>query len=149
MDINDQSNVCFYDYQLNSQQSMKQIDMDALNIKILDQQTVIIKAVEATEIDNSISSQANELIQNEMPGHYGMIINRKHDYSIVPIDVYNNLNKCENLKAIAIVLHNKNNFLPHSTEQRLFNGKLEFFSTINEAHSWITSVVTLQNKPQH
>ena len=46
-----------------------------------------------------------------MSGHYGMIIDRKSDYSIVPIDVYEVLNGLEKLKAIAVVVRNEQNFL--------------------------------------
>jgi Fe2+ or Zn2+ uptake regulation protein len=76
-----------------------------------------------------------------MPGNYGMIIDRKADYSIVPVDVYNVLNSLEQLKAIAIVVHNKKSFFPLSAEQKLYQGKLEVFHTISEARQWIEEIL--------
>ena len=120
---------------------MKYIDTDFIHICILDDHTALVKAIDGVEIDDEKSKYANKLIENEMPDNYGMIIDRKADYSIVPIDVYRNLNKIEKLKAIAIVVHNKTNFLPIESEKRFFNGKLEVFEYIKEAHEWITTTV--------
>lgn len=120
---------------------MKYIDTDFIHICILDDHTALVEAIDGVEIDDEKSKYANKLIENEMPDNYGMIIDRKADYSIVPIDVYRNLNKIDKLKAIAIVVHNKTNFLPIESEKRFFNGKLEVFEYIKEAHEWITTTV--------
>ena len=103
---------------------MKYIDTDFIHICILDTTTVLVEAIDGVEIDSEKSQYANRLIENEMPGDYGMIIDRKADYSIVPLDVYRNLNNIKKLKAIAIVVHNKTNFLPIASEKRMYN----FFS---------------------
>ena len=115
---------------------MKHLDTDFIHISILDPQTVIVEAMDGVEIDLEKSKYLNDLIENEMPNDYKMIINRKADYSIVPIDVYKILNGLKKLKSIGIVLNNKANFLPLSTEKKLFKGKLEFFQTIKDAHEW-------------
>lgn len=120
---------------------MKYIDTDFVHISILDDKTVLVEAIDGVEIDDEKSRYANSLIEREMPGEYGMIIDRKSDYSIVPLDVYRNLNNIKNLKAIAIVVHNKMNFLPIDSEKRMYNGELEVFQYIKEAHEWINRVV--------
>ena len=120
---------------------MKHIDTDFIHICILDNKTVLVEAVDGVEIDSEKSRYANCLIENEMPGNYGMIIDRKADYSIVPLDVYRNLNNIKKLKAIAIVVNNKTNFLPISSEKRMYNGELEVFQYIEEAREWISRIV--------
>jgi hypothetical protein len=120
---------------------MKHIDTDFIHICILDNKTVLVEAVDGVEIDSEKSRYANCLIENEMPGNYGMIIDRKADYSIVPLDVYRNLNNIKKLKAIAIVVNNKTNFLPISSEKRMYNGELEVFQYIDEAREWISRIV--------
>ena len=115
---------------------MKYLDTDFIHIHILDPQTVLVEAIDGVEIDLEKSKYANDLIDNEMPNDYRMIINRKADYSIVPIDVYKILNGLKKLKSIAIVLNNKSNFLPMSTEKKLFKGELGFFQTIKDAQKW-------------
>lgn len=116
---------------------MKYIDTDFIHISILDAKTVLVEAMYGVEIDLEKSRYANQLIANEMPANYGMIIDRKADYSIVPVDVYNVLNSFERLKAIALVVHNKTSYFPVSVEQKLYQGQLEAFQTINQAHRWI------------
>ena len=120
---------------------MKYIDTDFIHICILDNTTVLVEAIDGVEIDSEKSRYANCLIESEMPGDYGMIIDRKADYSIVPLDVYRNLNNIKKLKAIALVVHNKTNFLPIDLEKRMYNGQLEVFQYIKEAHEWISHVV--------
>ena len=120
---------------------MKHIDTDFIHICILDNKTVLVEAVDGVEIDSEKSRYANCLSENEMPGNYGMIIDRKADYSIVPLDVYRNLNNIKKLKAIAIVVNNKTNFLPISSEKRMYNGELEVFQYIDEAREWISRIV--------
>jgi len=104
-------------------ENIKQLDTDFVHISILDAKTVLIKTMEGVEIDLKKSKYANELIASEMPGNYGMIIDREADYSIVPVDVYNVLNSSKKLKAIAVVVHRKNSAFPISVEQALFNGE--------------------------
>lgn len=120
---------------------MRYIDTEFIHISILDDKTVMVEAIDGVEIDGDKSKYANGLIQDAMPGNYGMIIDRKADYSIVPLQVYENLNRIEKLKAIAIVIHDKNNFLPINTEKKLYNGELEVFQYIKEAHEWINAVL--------
>jgi len=83
---------------------MKYIDTDAVHMTILDDSVVLVEARHGVEISSVNARVANELIAREMPGNYGMIINRKEDYSIVPVDVYEVLNRMDRLKAIALVL---------------------------------------------
>ena len=120
---------------------MKYLDTDFIHISILDDKTVLVEAMEGVEIDLEKSKYANELIESEMPDDYGMIINRKADYSIVPVDVYNILNSLKKLKAIAIVVYKSRNFLPVETEKKLFKGKLEVFDSVQEAHQWVLQVL--------
>jgi hypothetical protein len=120
---------------------MKKIDTDFIHINILDDKTVLVEAMDGVDITLEKSSYANQLIEDAMPGNYGMIIDRKADYSIVPVDVYNVLNSLEQLKAIAIVVHNKKSFFPLSAEQKLYQGKLEVFQTISEARQWIEEIL--------
>lgn len=116
---------------------MKKIDTDFIHINILDDITVLVEAMEGVDITFEKSNYANQLIEDAMLGNYGMIIDRKADYSIVPVDVYSVLNSLQRLKAIAIVVYNKKSYFPLSAEKKLYQGKLEVFQTVNDAHQWI------------
>lgn len=125
---------------------MKTIETDFIHISILDSNTVLVEAMEGVDINLEKSRYANQLIADEMPGNYGMIIDRKADYSIVPVDVYNVLNSLERLKAIAIVVHSKKSYFPLSAEQQLYKGQLEVFQTISQAHKWLEETLHSSNK---
>jgi len=132
--------VCIPDQWI-KKNKMKNIETDFIHISILDTKTVLVEAMEGVDINLEKSKYANQLIANEMSGNYGMIIDRKADYSIVPVDVYNVLNSFKRLKAIAIVVHNKKSYFPVSAEQQLYKGKLEVFQTISQAHKWLEEIL--------
>lgn len=120
---------------------MEVLEMGFLKANLLDRKTVLVEAREGVEIDHEKSTYANQLIQDKMPGDYGMIIVRNRDYSIVPIDVYKVLNSIDTLKALAIVTPAGRNFLPIQTEKKMYDGQLESFLTVEEAQKWIEEVV--------
>lgn len=120
---------------------MKEFDIHFANIRIIDSQTVLIQAKYGVEIDAEMSRKAQKLIESEMPAEYGIIVDRKADYSIIPIEVYRTLNEIKNLKAIAIVLNGKRSMLPVNTEKNLFRGELAVFQTIAEAHEWLSRTI--------
>jgi len=121
---------------------MKILETDSINITILDDKMVQIDVhVDGVEIDKEKCKLAHALVANEMPGDYGVIINRKADYSIMPLDVYEVHNAHEHLKAIALVTYENRHSLPVATEQRLFNGELDEFDSIDKAREWIEQVV--------
>lgn len=95
------------------------------------------RANEGVNIDGKKVEYAIDLIEKELPGDYAMILDRKADYSVVPVEVYKFFASREKLKAIAIVTYKGRDFLPDNMEQRIFENKIEKFSSINEAHEWI------------
>jgi len=121
---------------------MTSFEFDFIHIQVLDDKTVLVEAVDGIEIDAIKARRANEAIARAMPGNYGMIINRKADYSIVPLDVYKVLNSIPTLKALAIVIRNGRNFLPIITEKKLFARELEVFDSIDSARQWLSQVIT-------
>ena len=120
---------------------MKHIDTDFIHLDILDSKVALLEAVEGVEIDNEKSKNIIKFVENEMSGNFGFNIDRKSDYSIAPIEVYTNLNQCDRLKAIAIVMHNKTNFLTSNYEKRFYNNQIKIFVNVSDAHEWVTSVV--------
>ncbi len=120
---------------------MKTIETDFIHISFLDEEVVLVEAKHGVEIDAAKASYGNQLITDEMPGDYGMIIDRKEDYSIVPVEVYKILNSLPHLKAIAIVRHRPATTVSIDMEQRLFKGPLEVFDSVENARKWINGVI--------
>jgi len=101
----------------------------------------LVEAKYGVEINGVNSKVANDLIASEISGNYGLIFNRKKDYSIVPVDVYEVLNSMDRLKAIAVVLYNETSKLGIVTEQHLFNGMLAIFDNVEDARAWLKVTV--------
>jgi len=121
---------------------MDQFQTEFLHATILDESTVLVEAIDGVEINQDKSRHAMTLIAEKMRSDFGMIIHRKADYSITPVEVYDVLNSFASLKAIALVVARQRNFLPIETEKALFKGALEAFQSISEAKIWISSVLS-------
>jgi len=97
---------------------------------------VLVVAKEGVEINAINAIQSNHIIEEAMGCNYGMIIDRKNDYSIDPVNVYQLLNTIERLKVIALVLHKKSSMSLVSTEEHLFKGPLKAFTDLDAAIEW-------------
>lgn len=115
----------------------KTIKADFAQFIFLDDSTVVARANDGVNIDGKKVQYAIDLIEKELPGDYAMILDRKADYSVMPVEVYKFFASREKLKAIAIVTYKGRDFLPDNMEQRIFENKIEKFSSINEAQEWI------------
>lgn len=102
-----------------------------------DHHTVVATAHKGVEIDADKVQQAITLIEQTLPGDYAMILNRKEDYSFVPVEVYNYFGRLDRLKAIALVIYSDREVLPENMEQRLYKGKINKFNSIENAHDWV------------
>ncbi|WP_196141181.1 hypothetical protein [Aliikangiella sp. G2MR2-5] len=106
----------------------------------LDDSTVVATAKEGVNIDAVKVQQAIDLIENELVGGYSLILERKYDYSIMPVEVYKYFASLKRLKAIAIVSSSGRKFLPDSMEQNIFGRDIEMFVSIEDAHEWLKSI---------
>lgn len=123
---------------------MKTIKQDFAKLTVLDENTVVAEANHGVEIDGQKVRQSIALIEEEMPGDYGLILNRKADYSVVPLDVYKFFASRERLKAIAIVQYKSMEMLPGNMEQRLYGREIEKFTSIEQAHGWVKARLTAE-----
>lgn len=120
---------------------MKDIDTPTSRISVVEDNVVLIRAREGVIIDGEQSRHANKLIADAVPGNYGIIIDRKEDYSIVPAEVYEILNSMDRLKAIAIVTHRDSSFTFALVEKPFYHGHFKVFSDMEEARAWIKKVL--------
>ena len=116
---------------------VKKLETDFGKFTFLDEYIVVAEAYSGVNIDASKVSRAIALIENEINGDYAMILDRKSDYSVVPIEVYNYFASVKRLKMIAIVSYRSPDFLPNNMENRIYKGRMEKFASIGEAHSRI------------
>lgn len=114
---------------------------ETITITFFSPRIVMVTPREGIEIDRKAALSNTSIISQEMSSSYGMIIDRKADYSLAPVQVYDLLNSIDALKAIAIVVHNKDNFLPISIEQNLFKGPLNLFESVDAARAWLEEVM--------
>ena len=112
-------------------------ELSFVNISFIESQCALIEVKYGVNIDLQKSIKIKELIESNIQGDFGIIINQIGDYSIDPTEASDIINSLPNLKAIAIV--NQKNTTASLTD--FFNQKIEFFTSIKEATEWISSVV--------
>ncbi|WP_460231088.1 hypothetical protein [Aurantivibrio plasticivorans] len=108
----------------------------------IDDHIVYMRMNEGVEVKLSGARSTHRKIAEHMPGNYGILIDRVHDYSISPVELYEYLNSIENLKAIANVVYRENTKSSLATAERIFQGHFGYFSSVEEAHAWLNSVLT-------
>lgn len=106
----------------------------------LDEHTVVAEANHGVNIDGSKVQHAIDLIENELSGDYAIILERKEDYSVMPVEVYQFFASVERLKALAIVSYKGRDFLPDNMEKTIYKGRVEKFTSVDQAHAWIKSI---------
>jgi len=120
--------------------SEKVLKTDFAKFTFMDNHTVMAEANDGINIDANKVKVAIDLIEQELPGDYGLILNRNSDYSVTPIEVYQFFASIKRLKAIAIVRANGRDFLPNNLEKELFGNLVEKFTSIPSAHEWMKTV---------
>ncbi|MDH5216655.1 MAG: hypothetical protein OEX19_03100 [Gammaproteobacteria bacterium] len=120
---------------------MNKIETDILFAEKLAHNIVLVEAKYGVEINKEKSLNSNKILVETMVGDYGMIVDRKLDYSIDPVSIYALLNSIEPLKVIAIVLHKESSLSMIPTEQRLFKGPLEVFWNVEDAQVWMADAL--------
>lgn len=125
---------------------MVEFETDIVLARRLTDTIILVEPRYGAEINRESAAKTNEIISAMMPEKYGMIVDRKMDYSIDPVGVYALLNQIPNLEAIAILLHSEKMLSMIPLEQKLFKGPLEAFWDIESAQVWLES--TLANIPE-
>ena len=120
---------------------MKKIDTGYCDVTFLDDKLLVIEARDGVEITADVSSRGYDAIEKEMPGDYGVIIDRIKDYSIAPVEVYDIMNRRQRLRAVALVAHRQTTVRSAEMERRLSIKPLECFLNLEDAVSWIRTQV--------
>lgn len=112
----------------------------------LDEHVVVAEALEGVNIDGEKVANAVKMIEEEFPGDYAIILNRKSDYSVMPVEVYTFFNTLKRLRALAIVSYKTRDFLPEGMEKNIFERNIEKFHSVEVAHEWLKTFFS--NKEQ-
>lgn len=120
---------------------MKTIETPAAIATILDERMVLIRAKSGVEINHRGAAEGDRLVSEAMAGDYGLIIDRREDYSVQPVEVFRILNQNKKLKAIAIVAHRPSTVQNAEIDRRLFRGKLAVFGDLDTARNWLNAAL--------
>lgn len=113
------------------------IETSSLKARILNDHVVLVQAKHGVEVTPKASKEIDQFIIDGTSGNYGIIIDRVEDHSVVPIDMFEVLNKIPTLYAIAIVVHKSSSMTAAEIDRMLFNRELEIFTSIEEAKAWV------------
>lgn len=125
------------------------IETETIRAKKLSDNIILVEAKPEVAVNKDNASHANKLIQEAMGCNYGMIIDRKSDYSLDPVPVYQILNSIDTLKVIAIVLQQNASTSLLDMEKKLFNSPLEAFWNLDIAQAWVSEQLENLNKSQN
>ncbi|MGI1679742.1 MAG: hypothetical protein K6L75_13460 [Cellvibrionaceae bacterium] len=129
----------------NSLEARKVIESALMTTAFISDSIVLVRAKPEVNINRDQAAHANKLIEDSMPSDYGMIIDREADYSIMPVEVFDVLNKIEKLKAIAIVVHRDRSAKAANIDKLLFKGHLKVFFSLLEANEWLNQILELDD----
>lgn len=118
------------------------VDTPFLCATVVEDGIVLIEGRSGVNIDAQKARHVNELIAKAMPGKYGFVINRKEDYSIIPVEVYEVLNGMDRLEAIAVVTHRESSSVFAAIEKSLFHRQFKLCGDVDSARAWVRSVIT-------
>ena len=104
--------------------------------------SVIAQGKSGANVDRDMVRQVHQVIHDHLGGDYGMIVDRREDYSLAPVQVFDFLNNWVPLKAIAIVTHRTMSKTIAQIDQSLSNKPLALFDSIEEAQAWIDTQLT-------
>ena len=79
----------------------------------------------------------HQIITEQLGGCYGMIVDRREEYSVMPVPVFEFLNSWEPLKAIVIVTHRSMSKKIAEIDQSLSNKPLVLMDNVDQAQVWI------------
>lgn len=117
------------------------IDLGAATGTVLNERVIVVRGKQGVEINRDTAGHILTLIDQIMPGEFGMILDRQADYSVAPVEVFELLNNTPRLKVVAIVAHRPATAGMAQIEQHLFNGRLEIFIALDLAEAWVNSVL--------
>ena len=77
------------------------------------------------------------LMVQHLPGDYGLIVDRREDYSLRPVQVFQFLNQWAPLQAIAIVVHRHHSKTVAEIDKALSRKPLKIVGSLAQAQDWI------------
>ena len=116
---------------------MNAISTDFNKVTVIEGGIAVIEGEHGVEIDHSKANITFDIIEKEISGDYGIIINRKKDYSVIPHEIYDVMNKRKRLRAVAMVAYRTETRLSAEIEKALYKGLFKLFHNLSEATDWI------------
>lgn len=108
----------------------------------IDERIVYMRMKEGVNVTLEGARSSHTQIAKQMPGPYGLLVDRVHDYSVAPVEIYEFLNTIDNLKAIANVVYRDSTQSALLPAMRIYKGHFESFGSVEEAHAWLDLVLT-------
>lgn len=119
------------------------IDTGIVTLTIISDEVVVVRARVGVSIDGDAADETHKIIAEAMAGDYAMIIDREADYSLLPVAVFNVLNRLPRLKVIAIVARRPTSVTIAAIDKALCKKPLQVFDNLAEAESWVKSQMAL------
>jgi len=106
---------------------------------VINERVVILRGKPGVEINRQTASSVLTGVEQLVPGEFGLIIDRKADYSVAPVETFDVLNNTPRLKAVAMVTYRPTTTSLAQLDQRLYKGQLKIFNALDAAEAWINA----------
>ena len=115
---------------------MREIDAGYAKLFLYDEKIVVVETKPGVIVEGSMVKAALDLIEKQIAADYSVIINRKNEYKLMRLEIYNETNHRQRLIGIAIVTHSKAAEMLTDLEIPLSQKKIAKFSNLEDAISW-------------
>lgn len=116
---------------------IKKITSDESEIRIVNEYVALVETKPGVVLDTPKTKKLYALIEEQFSGDYSLIINRVNKYRLMRVEVYNEANKHDKLRGIAIVTNKTTELKMAEMEAPLCQKPFSTFNNVDDAVAWV------------
>lgn len=116
---------------------IKKITSEESEISFVNEYMALIETKPGVVMDTPKTKKLYALLEEQFAGDYSLIINRVNKYRLMRVEVYNEANKHEKLRGVAIVTNKSTDLKMADMEAPLCQKPFSTFSNVDDAVAWV------------
>ena len=127
---------------------VREIDADYARLFFGDERIVVVETKEGVVVEGVMVKKALELIERHLGAGFVAIIDRRHHYKLMRLEIYGEVNACDSLLGLAIVTHSTAADMLTDLEIPLSRKPIAKFRSLEEAMDWARALIGCCTQPQ-
>jgi hypothetical protein len=115
---------------------VKTIELEKSKLIFVDDHVVITETKEGVTIDAPFVKQAYDIIEENLPGNYTLILDRKNKYRLMRFEVAKEDAQRDRLKGIATVVYNSTSMQMAKIDKPVSKKPFDIFDNLDDAIAW-------------